>query len=127
MLGGEQVGHDRHPVLAAVVNLVIVLVLRSWGVYAQLVRVSVLSMAGDPRWRIPMRPDHGHELLDDHTRAFQDALISGPPPLGPGAPARGAARFSSLLSRAEAAASGQDSTVRLSVTDRSDDARSLRL
>ena len=26
-------------------------------------------------------------LLDDHTRAFQDALISGPPPLGPGAPA----------------------------------------
>jgi AcrR family transcriptional regulator len=26
-------------------------------------------------------------LLDDHTRAFQDALISGPPPLGPGVPA----------------------------------------
>jgi AcrR family transcriptional regulator len=26
-------------------------------------------------------------LLDDHTRAFQDALISGAPPLGPGAPA----------------------------------------
>ena len=26
-------------------------------------------------------------LLDDHTRAFQDALIGGPPPLGPGAPA----------------------------------------
>jgi AcrR family transcriptional regulator len=25
-------------------------------------------------------------LLDDHTRAFQDGLISGPPPLGPGAP-----------------------------------------
>jgi AcrR family transcriptional regulator len=25
-------------------------------------------------------------LLDDHTRAFQDALISGPSPLGPGAP-----------------------------------------
>ncbi|WP_425322625.1 DEDD exonuclease domain-containing protein [Actinoplanes ianthinogenes] len=42
-------------------------------------------------------------------------------------PARGAARFSALLTRAEAAASGQDSTVRLSVTDRSDDARSLRL
>ena len=20
---------------------------------------------GDPRWRIPLRPDHGHELLDD--------------------------------------------------------------
>ena len=20
---------------------------------------------GDPRWRIPFRPDHGHELLDD--------------------------------------------------------------
>jgi mannonate dehydratase len=20
---------------------------------------------GDPRWRIPMRSDHGHELLDD--------------------------------------------------------------
>jgi AcrR family transcriptional regulator len=26
-------------------------------------------------------------LLDEHTRAFQDALIFGPPPLGPGAPA----------------------------------------
>jgi AcrR family transcriptional regulator len=26
-------------------------------------------------------------LLDSQTRAFQDALISGPPPLGPGAPA----------------------------------------
>jgi AcrR family transcriptional regulator len=26
-------------------------------------------------------------LLDDHTRAFQDGLICGPPPLGPGAPA----------------------------------------
>jgi AcrR family transcriptional regulator len=26
-------------------------------------------------------------LLDEHTRAFQDALILGPPPLGPGAPA----------------------------------------
>ncbi|WP_122977004.1 DEDD exonuclease domain-containing protein [Actinoplanes teichomyceticus] len=42
-------------------------------------------------------------------------------------PARGAARFTSLLTRAEAAAATQDSTVRLSVTDRSDDARSLRL
>ena len=27
-------------------------------------------------------------LLDQQTREFQDALISGPPPLGPGAPAR---------------------------------------
>jgi AcrR family transcriptional regulator len=27
-------------------------------------------------------------LLDEHTRAFQDALIRGPAPLGPGAPAR---------------------------------------
>ena len=26
-------------------------------------------------------------LLDRHTRLFQDALIAGPPPLGPGAPA----------------------------------------
>jgi AcrR family transcriptional regulator len=26
-------------------------------------------------------------LLDEHTRAFQDDLIAGPPPLGPGAPA----------------------------------------
>jgi len=26
-------------------------------------------------------------LLDDDTRVFQDALIAGPPPLGPGAPA----------------------------------------
>ncbi|GAA4599761.1 DNA polymerase-3 subunit epsilon [Actinoplanes octamycinicus] len=42
-------------------------------------------------------------------------------------PARGAARFAALLTRAEVAASAQDSTVRLSVTDRSDDARSLRL
>ncbi|WP_250030395.1 DEDD exonuclease domain-containing protein [Paractinoplanes maris] len=42
-------------------------------------------------------------------------------------PVRGAARFTSLLTRAEAAASGKDSSVRSSVTDRSDDARSLRL
>ena len=42
-------------------------------------------------------------------------------------PVRGAARFAALLTRAEAASSAQDSTVRLSVTDRSDDARSLRL
>ena len=27
-------------------------------------------------------------LLDEHTRAFQNTLISGPAPLGPGAPAR---------------------------------------
>ena len=27
-------------------------------------------------------------LLDEHTRTFQDTLISGPPPVGPGAPAR---------------------------------------
>src|SRR3954454_1652767 len=27
-------------------------------------------------------------LLDQQTRDFQDALIAGPPPLGPGAPAR---------------------------------------
>ncbi|HEX8206391.1 MAG TPA: helix-turn-helix domain-containing protein [Solirubrobacteraceae bacterium] len=26
-------------------------------------------------------------VLDDHARALQDAIISGPPPLGPGAPA----------------------------------------
>mgnify|MGYP001174107944 CR=1 FL=1 len=25
--------------------------------------------AGDPRWRIPFRPDHGHELLDDVGKA----------------------------------------------------------
>ncbi|MBW6436813.1 DEDD exonuclease domain-containing protein [Actinoplanes hulinensis] len=42
-------------------------------------------------------------------------------------PVRGAARFTSLLTRAEAAASHQDSAVRLSVSDRSDDARSHRL
>jgi DNA polymerase-3 subunit epsilon len=42
-------------------------------------------------------------------------------------PARGAARFSSLLSRAEAAAHTRDSSVRSSVTDRSDDGTSLRL
>ena len=42
-------------------------------------------------------------------------------------PARGAARFTTLLTRAEAAASRRDSSVRSSVTDRSDDARSLRL
>ena len=42
-------------------------------------------------------------------------------------PARGAARFTSLLTRAEAAATGRDSSVRSLVTDRSDDGRSLRL
>ena len=42
-------------------------------------------------------------------------------------PVRGAARFTSLLNRAETAASGKDSAVRSSVTDRLDDARSLRL
>jgi DNA polymerase-3 subunit epsilon len=42
-------------------------------------------------------------------------------------PARGAARFTGLLTRAEAANAGRDSPVRSSVTDRSDDARSLRL
>ena len=25
--------------------------------------------AGDPRWRLPFRPDHGHELLDDIGKA----------------------------------------------------------
>jgi DNA polymerase-3 subunit epsilon len=42
-------------------------------------------------------------------------------------PSRGAARFTGLLTRAEAAVSGRDSSVRSSVTSRSDDARSLRL
>src|SRR4051794_12389296 len=42
-------------------------------------------------------------------------------------PARGAARFTTLLTRAEGAGSRRDSSVRSSVTDRSGDARSLRL
>jgi DNA polymerase-3 subunit epsilon len=42
-------------------------------------------------------------------------------------PARGAARFATLLTRAEAAASIRDSSVRSLVTSHSDDARSLRL
>jgi DNA polymerase III subunit epsilon len=42
-------------------------------------------------------------------------------------PARGAARFSSLLTRAEAATSRRDSSVRSSVTGRSDDGGSPRL
>ncbi|AGL15419.1 DNA polymerase III, subunit epsilon [Actinoplanes sp. N902-109] len=42
-------------------------------------------------------------------------------------PARGAARFTTLLTRAEAAGSHRGSPVRSSVTDHSDDARSLRL
>jgi DNA polymerase-3 subunit epsilon len=42
-------------------------------------------------------------------------------------PARGAARLTSLLTRAEAAAAARGSSVRSLVTDRSDDARSLRL
>jgi DNA polymerase-3 subunit epsilon len=42
-------------------------------------------------------------------------------------PARGAARFTGLLSRAEAAATTRDSSVRSWVTERSDDAHSLRL
>ena len=25
--------------------------------------------AGDPNWRLPFRPDHGHELLDDVGKA----------------------------------------------------------
>src|SRR6185436_535586 len=37
-------------------------------------------------------------LLDDHTRAFQDALIAGPPPLGPGAPASGCMRSATATS-----------------------------
>jgi AcrR family transcriptional regulator len=38
-------------------------------------------------------------LLDEHLRAFQDAFMAGPPPLGPGAPAedRLAAFFDGLL------------------------------
>ena len=24
--------------------------------------------AGNPHWRLPFRPDHGHELLDDKNR-----------------------------------------------------------
>ncbi len=28
-----------------------------------------------------------HALLDDYMRSFQDAILTGPPPLGPGAPA----------------------------------------
>jgi DNA polymerase-3 subunit epsilon len=42
-------------------------------------------------------------------------------------PARGAARFAALLSRAEAAATARDSSVRSWVSERSDDAHSLRL
>jgi DNA polymerase-3 subunit epsilon len=42
-------------------------------------------------------------------------------------PARGAARFAGLLTRAESAAKARDSSVRSWVTDRSDDAYSLRL
>jgi DNA polymerase-3 subunit epsilon len=42
-------------------------------------------------------------------------------------PARGAARFTALLTRAEAAAMARDSSVRSGVTERSDDANSLRL
>jgi AcrR family transcriptional regulator len=57
-------------------------------------------------------------LLDEHTRAFQDALIAGPPPLGPGAPAAERIRafgdgYLELLERhadllAAAAPSGRD-------------------
>jgi DNA polymerase III subunit epsilon len=42
-------------------------------------------------------------------------------------PVRGAARFTTLLTRAEAAAAARESSVRSSVTDRSDDRTSLRL
>jgi DNA polymerase-3 subunit epsilon len=42
-------------------------------------------------------------------------------------PARGAARYGRLLSRAEAAASGRDSSVRSPVTGQTDDTASLRL
>ena len=49
-------------------------------------------------------------LLDEQTRAFQDALLSGPPPLGPGAPAPSAcapsARATSTWSSATATAPG---------------------
>jgi AcrR family transcriptional regulator len=57
-------------------------------------------------------------LLDEETREFQDALISGPPPLGPGAPAAErlhacGASYLALLERhsdllAVAVASGRD-------------------
>jgi AcrR family transcriptional regulator len=57
-------------------------------------------------------------LLDESEAAWQGAVISGPPPLGPGAPPRerllafGRSRLTSNLERAEllVAASGADST-----------------
>ncbi len=34
-------------------------------VEAMLVEQQRRRNAGDPHWRLPFRPDHGHELLDD--------------------------------------------------------------
>jgi AcrR family transcriptional regulator len=53
-------------------------------------------------------------LLDEHTRDLQDALLAGPPPLGPGAPAAerlmafGAAYVDLLERHAELMAAGGD-------------------
>src|SRR5690349_17671450 len=53
-------------------------------------------------------------LLDDDERAFQEQVLSGPPPLGPGAPARerliayGQARIRFLLDHREIARASLD-------------------
>src|SRR6201988_2166548 len=60
-----------------------------------------------------------HALLDDDERAFQEQVLSGPPPLGPGAPPRdrliayGRARIDSLIVQREIARAALDGRERI--------------
>src|SRR6202167_4742448 len=64
--------------------------------------------------RFGTRPGIFHALLDDDERAFQEQVLSGPPPLGPGAPpldrliAYGRARIDFLIGHRQIARAALD-------------------